>query len=67
MRWVMDEAITLPSIAVELDKNMIKDNAKMVGWMAGPIKPFDIGVSSVKDDLKNGILLKSGMIFPIKI
>ena len=67
MRLVMDEAITLPSIAVGWDKNMIKDDAKMVGWTAGPVKPFDIGGSSVKDNLKNGILLKSGMIFPIKM
>lgn len=38
----------------------------MVGWTAGPIKLFDIGVSPVKDNLKNGIVLKSGMICPIK-
>jgi hypothetical protein len=37
------------------DKNIIKDNAKLFGWMADPIKLFDIVVNYLRDNFKNGI------------
>jgi Domain of unknown function (DUF4157) len=47
------EAVLGPNPAEALDKNMIKDYKKTIGWTANPENLFDTGVKSVRDDLEN--------------